>query len=231
MKEDKSRYKSSLERKIEAQFKKGFRVARDPHNSLLPDNALKQTTIYSDWYTKECTECKLVFREEDQVRVCPKCGDAYHEDLRYNLACWSDNVEDGMCPCGDFELLDEPLPQKPEEEEQGQSGVFAGVHEQFYEGLRSSWKDFGEESIRVQIAQDGDPVIGKRCPMCRFKIRPGDRYIQSPCGCLTFFHNDLFRHLSCWNNWNGKDGKGHCPVSGQKCSFQHTKTRFQKISG
>ncbi len=230
--EKESRRKSGLERQIVRQLKKGMRIARDPINSLLPDLAIRQTTMYSDWYTEACAFCDLNFREEDRVRLCPKCGMAYHEDDRYQLNCWSDYFKENenQCSCGDFHWDGKLLLEKEVSPEiipgQDQEGIF----DQFTVGLKSGWKDFASESVEVLVARDGDSVIGKRCPMCRFKIRVGDRYVLSPCGCKVFFHNDLFRHLTCWNNWSGKNGKGYCPLSGKKCSVQFKKSTFIKVN-
>lgn len=58
-------------------------------------------------------------------------------------------------------------------------------------------------------------MIGHKCPWCRFHIRIGDCVVQCPCGnCNTWFHDDLYRHLTCWNAWHGPQGNKYCPVTG-----------------
>ncbi len=223
MKKAAPRIISALEKKIKKEIDKGKEIANDPINALLPDHAIRVTTITSDWFTQECEHCNLNFREEDHVHVCPKCEDAYHEDKRYNLNCWTNSQEkEGLCPCGEFSLTtDSKEEDKNIASDQASSTVnLESIYEHFTNGMKNKWQSFGGEEIEVLTAQSGSKAIGKSCPMCRFKIREGDRYVESPCGCKAYFHNDIFRHLTCWNNWKGRGKKAHCPISGEPCKVQ-----------
>ena len=89
----------------------------------------------------------------------------------------------------------------------------AELIDQFLGGLRSVWRPFGEERS-IQVPR-GSELVGRPCPWCRHRVRAGDWVVLCPDGCGTCFHQDIFRHLTCWNTWNGPDGKRYCPSSGQ----------------
>lgn len=54
---------------------------------------------------------------------------------------------------------------------------------------------FGRHCWQLQFAGGGI------CNLCRALVR--DR-----------LHQDVFRHLTCWNGWNGVAGKHYCPNTG-----------------
>ena len=75
-------------------------------------------------------------------------------------------------------------------------------------------RQLGETTLEVK---QGDPIVGRKCPWCRFMIRAGDRVVKCPCGkCSAYFHNDIFRHLTCWNDWNDSKGNDYCPITGAR---------------
>lgn len=75
--------KARLRQEMEARIV----ASRDPENAGLPGLVSRTTTIYSPWYTRTCPECRHKFRENDRVRLCLACGQAYHDDDQYNLYC------------------------------------------------------------------------------------------------------------------------------------------------
>jgi len=56
----------------------------------------------------------------------------------------------------------------------------------------------------------------QKCPECGYKFREGDRVVACPCGCGAYFHDDIHRHLTCWNDWNGPKGRDYCTISGKR---------------
>ena len=84
---------------------------------------------------------------------------------------------------------------------------------QFFQGVETICKPFGDATVHeVQV---GAAIIGRRCPWCRYQVRAGDRVVKCPCGtCDAYFHDDVFRHLTCWNDWNGRRGQRYCPTTG-----------------
>lgn len=218
--------RKSLRQEIEA----GIGASRDPDNASLPDLAPRITTIYSSWYTRICPECKLKFREDDQVRLCPVCGQAYHDDDQYELHCWQKHFANGhVCKKGGFDHIAEA---KIRGCGYKWSGTFPGdkdsnerkvnvlrhidqISTLFLSGLEQEWSPFGDEAV-LEVKQ-GDPIVGRKCPWCRFMIRAGDRVVKCPCGkCSAYFHNDIFRHLTCWNDWSGSQGNDYCPITGAR---------------
>lgn len=215
---------------IRQELELGASAAKDPDNAGLPDLAPRTTTIYSPWYTRICPECKLKFREEDRVRICPSCGQAYHDDHQYNLHCWQKHfANNGICKKADRDPItgearsgcryqwpgifpDEKSDQDPK------TIIYQRTHQVstlFLRGLEQVWSPFGNEKV-MEVTLD-DPIIGHKCPWCRFMIRSGDRVVKCPCGqCNTYFHNDIFRHLTCWNDWNSGRGNDYCPTTGAK---------------
>jgi hypothetical protein len=74
---------------------------------------------------------------------------------------------------------------------------------------------YGQEPV-FEVAE-GSSIIGFSCQWCRFQLRAGDRVVKCPCGkCSGHFHDDIYRHLTCWNDWNGSSGQGYCPIMGEK---------------
>src|SRR5258708_2897604 len=89
---------SPLSEQIRAEFDLGIALAADPVNARRSGQALRETTIYSPWLTRACRVCKDRFRLGDQVRLCPECGEPYHDDDQYNLRCWQKQFgQGGIC--------------------------------------------------------------------------------------------------------------------------------------
>jgi hypothetical protein len=207
----------------------------DPINAFLPDLHLRTTTIYSPWFTRSCPACRQKFREGDRVRLCPgvegkPCGQAYHDDGQYNLRCWDAHFRDGnVCKkkgfdrfagrhvdgCGFTWAGTLPDRDPPTRLAAGRSPRNGTLVRQFEAGLKSTWRAFGEREVLLAVA--GDPFIGHNCPWCRFQIREGDHIVKCPCAiCFTYFHDDIYRHMECWNQWNGSRGLHFCPTTGSK---------------
>lgn len=217
----------------------GIAASRDPKNAGLPDLHARVTTIYSPWYTRTCPECKHKFREGDRVRLCPQCGQAYHDDDHYDLHCWQEHFADGsVCrpdrrdpihgrhiPGCDYRWSGKFPDEEAETDDATSSTRITEVTAQFMSGLENVWSPFGEEDL-FEVAAD-DPIVGHNCPWCRFQIRAGDRVVKCPCGeCNTYFHDDVFRHLICWNEWNGSGGNDYCPTSGARIAQER---RFDPV--
>lgn len=214
---------TTIKGKIEEQLKNGIELSRDPTNQNLATDEVQITTIYSSWYKQECPVCGNLFREKDKVRICPKCKQAYHEDDFYNLFCWSEVLHKKQgCSFCDY-MPDELFEQT--NFGRNKSKIAGAVREEFLEGLETVWKPFGEE--KVIIVPEGSQIVGRTCPMCGFKIRVGDRVVKCPCGdaCGTYFHDDVFRQLECWNDWNGRIGKKYCPTSGKPYAQKFTQIK------
>lgn len=219
-----------LKARIRVEIDAGISESRDPQNAGLPDLYRRTTTMYSPWYTRACPECKHNFREGDRVLLCPRCGQAYHDDDRYNLHCWQEHFADGkVCKKDRYDHIAERQlkgcdyvwsGKLPEEEKAGGDETqptrrIARVTSQFLQGLERLWKPFGEETVKE--IEEGSPIVGHKCPWCRFQIRAGDRVVKCPCGdCETYFHDDIFRHLTCWDDWNGSQGNNYCPTTGAR---------------
>jgi len=217
----------------------GLEMADDPINANLPDLNIRTTSIYSPWYAQVCSVCFFKFREGDKVRVCPKCKKVYHSDDQYQLYCWEEHFANGhICTKGQkdrFSDLEIPtcdfcLSEKMKEKKSGESNTIQKndvstdtiMVKQFVTGLEKIWRPFDEQAI--EKIEPGSPIVGRDCPWCRFKIRAGDWAVKCPCGCGTYFHQDIFRHLNCWNGWNGIEGNDHCPNTGKSYHEQSTNT-------
>lgn len=206
----------------------GIKKAKDRKNNVLPDLALLKTTDESKWWGDSCPVCNDTFREHDLVRTCPKCKQAYHDDASFDLRCWNKHFTSGSntcINCGVFKW-DGSLPEK-EFFHQGTISAFPVMEVQFFAGLGSTWKTFGDAKIHIVTA--GDFRIGKTCLHCRQKIRLGDRLVKCPCSskCLVHFHHDVLKNRTCWNEYHGKDGKNYCPESSKPYPV---KKIFTKIS-
>ncbi len=225
-----TRRETVLKTHLRDEMNAGIAAARDPDNAELPDLYARQTTIYSPWYTRTCPECKHKFREGDRVRLCPLCGQAYHDDDQYELDCWKDHfANSSVCRKGRRDPITNvfrpgcgyrwsgTFPDKgkgADAESQPTRRVFE-VTTQFLRGLENVWSPFGEELVFE--VQAGTSTVGHKCPWCRFQIRAGDRVVKCPCGnCDTYFHDDIFRHLMCWDEWNGSQGNDYCPTTGAR---------------
>ena len=227
---------NSLKQQLQAEIEMGIALSADPANAGLPDLAIRMTTMNSPWFARTCRVCSDKFREGDQVRLCPKCGEPYHDDNQYGLHCWDKNfAAGGICKGGQFDdRFDEtgenppgcgfschqqPAMPKTGMADNGPSPISRieppeQLIKQFLGGLETVWSPFGEQtSIKVQPHSS---LVGRKCPWCRFSIRAGDWVVACPCGtgCGTFFHQDMFRHLTCWNEWNGIEGNNYCPNTG-----------------
>ena len=217
------RSKTPIDDLVEKELKKGLEISRDPSNANLGDNAIRITQISSKWYHESCMICDFKFREGDKVRICPKCKIAIHQDQRYQLECWSNhfkNENNSLCPCGDIEIPNpenESIESSQEENIEERQIMTNEVYSEFTNGLGEYWTNFRDTSVKVRVASKGDKAYGKKCLICRFKIREGDRYIQCPNCNQVYFHSDIMRHLNCWNSWHGKEGRSYCPNSGLEC--------------
>jgi hypothetical protein len=226
-----ARRETLLKARLYEEIKAGIAASRDPTNAGLPDpTTRKTTTIYSHWYTRTCPECKHKFREGDRVRLCPQCEQAYHDDDQYHLYCWQKHfANDSVCRKERYDPIAEvkrkgcdyrwsgTFPDESEDvgEEALPARRVAEVTGQFLHGLENVWSPFGEEAVFEVEA--GSPIVGHNCPWCRFQIRAGDRVVKCPCGkCDTYFHDDIFRHLTCWDDWNGSRGNDYCPTTGAR---------------
>lgn len=229
--------KACLRREIDA----GLAASRDPNNAGLPDLMPRTTTMYSPWYTRTCPECKHKFREGDRVRLCPVCEQAYHDDNQYNLHCWQRHFANGQI-CTETRLdpitdVHRPgctyrwsgeLPEEAHHKDAAHhpSRRIGPMTTQFLRGLENVWTPFGEEAVFE--VPEGAVIVGHKCPWCRFQVRAGDRVVKCPCGkCNTYFHDDIFRHLTCWDEWNGSRGHDYCPTSGEKIKRNPDTTRSE----
>nr|VFJ50746.1 MAG: hypothetical protein BECKFM1743C_GA0114222_1008810 [Candidatus Kentron sp. FM]VFJ50779.1 MAG: hypothetical protein BECKFM1743A_GA0114220_1008710 [Candidatus Kentron sp. FM]VFK08765.1 MAG: hypothetical protein BECKFM1743B_GA0114221_1008010 [Candidatus Kentron sp. FM] len=197
----------------------GIAMAEDPDNAGLPDLAIRVTTMHSPWFSRTCRVCRDKFREGDLVRLCPRCGEPYHDDGQYALHCWKRRMEEkGGCLSCDWQSTNPPSEQGLESSLSENRILHASPPEsivtQFIEGVETIWRPHGEQKVfKVPV---GSNLIGRNCPWCRFRVRAGDWVVKCPCGkdCGTFFHQDIFRHLTCWNEWNGVAGNDYCPTTG-----------------
>lgn len=222
--------KSGLQKLLGLEADLGIAMAADPLNANLPDLHLRVTSLNSAWFARTCKECKDTFREGDQVRLCPKCGEPFHDDGQFSLHCWQQHFAGGK-PCkekGDPRFgattacdfrRSEPLADT--------AGVAAaaagqgphsappvGLVRQFLSGLESVWRPFGEQQTIRIVA--GTTLVGRTCPWCRSRVRAGEYAVACPCGCGTYFHQDVFRRLTCWNEWHRKEGNDYCPNTGRR---------------
>jgi len=215
---------------IREEIELGKESSRDPANAFLPELHPRLTTIYSPWYTRACPVCAQKIRVGDRVRLCPKCNQAYHDDDRFDLRCWQERFKSGhVCRAPYYDRFAERHDEgcdftcdgESSDESQSPPGKNSDqtrnpeLIRRFERGLTSAWSAFGGRE--VVMAQAGDTFIGHNCPWCRFQVRVGDHIVKCPCGkCETWFHDDIYRHLECWNEWNGAQGLLFCPTTGAK---------------
>src|SRR5579859_2170972 len=195
---DKQSYpKSALKQQISAEVELGIALSADPANANLPDLAIRVTTINSPWFARTCRICKDKFREGDQVRLCPDCGEAFHDDNQYSLHCWQKKFAGGaICKEGGPDRFNEGgsgLPRcefsgaspadlealtTTSERASSHSSPAALLVKQFVKGIETTWRPFGErESVKVVR---GSPAVGHKCPWCRFRVRIGDWVVACP---------------------------------------------------
>lgn len=217
--------KDSRIKLLKEELEIGKVLARDPQNAEVPLLNKRTTTMDSSWFNDICSVCQFRFRVGDVVRVCPRCEKAYHDDIQFNLHCWQIRFkDDGCCTMhsprfkegknnclfqNDISTLDSQTSDQAANKSENYLPSTT-MTEQFLDGLRSEWRPFGERS--ATRAEKEHEAIGRKCPICRFKVRVGDWVVDCPCGCGTYFHEDVFRHLTCWNSWNGISGENHCPT-------------------
>ncbi len=222
---------------LRAALDAGLSLANDPRNADRPRLGRRVTTTYSPWYTRTCGVCQLKFREGDRVRLCPECDEPYHDDDTHDLHCWQRHFSGGG-PCresGKDRFSEREIPPctfvwdgrfpddagAPEDEARQDApvrhGPSAALVESFVDGLERYWRPFGE--LKAAKVEPGSDLVGRSCPWCRFRVRAGDWVVACPCkcDCGTYFHQDVFRHMTCWNEWNGVEGNAYCPTTG--CSF------------
>lgn len=208
---------------LRLEIDKGIEMATDPANINLPELAQRITTKNSPWFMEHCPTCRNLFRIDDRVRLCPICEEAYHDDPQFELNCWHQKYGEQQ-PCGNW--LDDELGSNNMQccdyvwegqlpIEQTETAATPEIMpsqttmQQFVGGVRTIWQPFSGQPVLKVNSQD--VMVGRKCPWCRFNIRVGDWVIACPCGCGTYFHEDVFRHLTCWNEWNGAQGKRYCP--------------------
>lgn len=220
-------FRTNLDSQLRTEIDVGLRSSVDPSNANQPPLALRITTLNSPWFMTNCPVCHNQFRESDLVRLCPRCEAPYHDDAQFNLDCWTKKFSTGeSCTLGGSDTRfssqilpaclytwDGLLPDKTETSHTSATSLSSEAVNQFVAGLRASWPTFGDKQIYK--VQTGDPMISRICPWCRLRIRAGDWVVECPCGCGTYFHEDIFRHLTCWNEWNGVAGNEHCPNTGR----------------
>jgi hypothetical protein len=236
---------TQLRAKLRQQIDSGLAMSRDPGNAALPELSARTTTIYSPWYVRTCRRCKDKFREGDRVRLCPLCQDAYHDDDQFRLHCWQEQFADGgVCRKARYDPIAEAYddgcpyhwsgrfpdqPPRAGDEFQPRRRI-AQVTAQFLSGLERVWMPYGREPVFE--VEDDSPVEGCYCPWCRFQIRAGDRVVKCPCGkCYGHFHDDIYRHLICWNDWNGSQGNDHCPITGETIEKKIPPSKAESNSG
>lgn len=209
-------------------MEKGVAAARDPFNAYANDTTLRKTFPGSDWYIGVCSVCGDTFREGDWVYQCPDCKEFFHEDERYALACWSKHRKN--CTMCNKNPHFHPKPMFDLEEPGDVAANNLQVIEGFYDGLNSSWKtrSLADNAVEVNVALEGDRAIGKKCPICPHKVRLGDTYVLSPCGCGAYFHSDVIRNLNCWNirlSNLKNDKRPFCPLHGRDCPEIYAQTQ------
>jgi hypothetical protein len=184
---------------LEHAFARGLAMARDPQNAHLLDDphAPRVTTIYSAWYRTVCALCRHTFREEDRVLPHPtRKGSMVHEDPHMALCCWSRLLGQHV----DAAYL---------------STIHAQVRAQFLQGLNTHWHP--DPHVQQIIVEPESPFIRRRCPVCRHTIRIGDTVVVCPCGrdgCHGVFHQDITRHLTCWDTWSRGGNRPYCAFTG-----------------
>ncbi len=186
---------------LQVMFEHGIRMARDPRNGNIQDGQKSRvTTIYSHWLLQTCRVCHHSFRKDDYVRPEPTQLQAnwqrmLHEDPHTSLLCWSKAQGFTQIPSTSVSLD-------------------ATLQVAFLRGLRVSWNPTTD--VVTELVQARSRLILRRCPICRHTVRPGDEVVRCPCGrnCGGVFHQDLTRHLTCWDTWNRGSHHRYCAFTG-----------------
>lgn len=178
-------------------FVEGLVMARDPRNAgITDDHTPRVTTIYSAWYRTACSVCHHTFREDDRVVPHPQQPSGMiHKDPAAGLCCWS--------------RLHGHRPNVPKH-----TAATTAIRDAFLQGLHTHWNP--DDHVQCLTVEPRSPLIGKRCPICRHTVRPGDRVVRCPCGraCGGVFHQDISRHLTCWDTWNRSTRRHYCAFTG-----------------
>jgi hypothetical protein len=178
-------------------FARGLAMARDPQNAGITDSSTsRKTSIYSPWYRNVCRVCRHTFREDDLVLPHPTLpGRMLHEDAHIGLSCWS-----RFQGCA---VETDHLVKMPEQ-----------VRSRFLQGLHTHWHP--EAHLQCPVVEKGSPLIRRQCPICRHTIRAGDSVVLCPCGrdCGGVFHQDITRHLTCWDTWSRSAQRTYCAFTG-----------------
>jgi hypothetical protein len=172
---------------LQQMLDRGIAMARDPLNaaSLHDPQAARVTTLYSSWLLEYCRVCHHTFREDDIVRPHFELSDVMlHEDARTGLMCWS-RVQ--QLP------VSQPLLAQLED-------IDENLREEFMRGLRIHWNP--AKDAQAILVPSRSNLIGLKCPICRHTVRGGDWVVPCSCNrCGGVFHQDITRHLTCWETW------------------------------
>jgi len=175
----------------------GIEMARDPRNAhVRGPNDLRVTTVYSPWLLQICRVCHHTFREHDGVRPDPNASQRM-------VHCDEQTLQ--ICARPARGAISAPtLAAVPSE----------AIREAFLRGLQAHWQPAGGVSTVLVLPRSA--LIGRRCPICRHTVRPGDTVVLCPCGrnCGGVFHQDPLQHLTCWDNWNRGKTPTHCAFTG-----------------
>lgn len=179
------------------QLERGIAMARDPRNAQAsgPD-AVLVTTIYSPWLLKVCQICRHTFREQDTVRPDPdRPGRMRHFDVPTSRFCTHGGCASAAEPAAE-------------------SAAHEAIRTAFLRGLQLHWTPAGGMSTELVGARS--PLVGRKCPICRHTVRPGDTVVRCPCGrdCGGVFHQDPLQHMTCWDTWNRGQTPSHCAFTG-----------------
>lgn len=214
---EESTHTMTSEEELRQAIERGLEMAQDPQNATIHDPCQSRiTTIYSPWLLHYCRVCRHTFREGDLVRPDPKRpGAMLHEDHRYGLHCWS---KERGCPPTESE--------SPACDEQ--------VHRAFLRGIEAEWTPVGHtRTERVEASSD---LIGRKCPICRHTVRVGDHVVRSPGFERSggVFHQDMTRHLTCWDTWNRSSRTGvrdYCAFTGASLTPEQLRNLFGERDG
>lgn len=189
---------------LDAAIQRGLAIARDPQNAHITDpHTPRITTIYSPWYSEICLRCGHTLREDDQVLPHPNRPERYlHEDPATGFGCWS--------RLQGLPLLVTLAEDTPE---------LAAVREQFLAGLHAHWTpEQANKRLDTLVVKRGDPWVLQICTICGHSVRVGDQVVRCPCGnpsCHGVFHQDITRHLTCWDTWGRTHYRQYCAFTGQ----------------
>jgi hypothetical protein len=194
---------------LERQLQRGIDMARDPRNAHVRDPLHPRvTTLYSSWLLQTCLRCQHTFRIDDRVLPHPSRPERMlHEDPETGLVCYS-------------RLSGRTLPQPQV------TPINPEVHAAFLRGLEQSWRPTG--NVQLIVVPPKSLYIGRKCPICRHTVRKGDTIVRCPCGrpeCSGVFHQDVQRHLTCWDTWSVGMRRQHCAFTGAPITPRLTEER------